>query len=180
MVKSVNKKKMIFLFSQLAAVLAIAITFLLFQIGAFAGSSPSSPAEQSIENSELPVILISPTPTTAIEPADPQAPPAGEGNNSGGNGINPADQACQDFMKSNWDAINAVSSQAWQLWDQKLALEAAAASASDPIEAESLWAQAAAIGAEHTRLNNQAIQMQNDFFGGHTGMGCGPNGIYYW
>lgn len=180
MSSTLNKKKIIFLLSQLVAVIALAVTFLLFQIGAFAEPSSTSPSEQSIQESEMPLLITNPTPTPSVKLLDEATPPADGGNSSNVVGNNSVDQACQDFMKSNWDAINAVSAQAWQLWDQQLALEAAASNATDPVEAENLWAQASTVGAEHIRLNNQAIQMQTDFFGGHTGMGCGPNGIYYW
>lgn len=179
MAKIVISKKFIIFGSQIIAGLIVLAFVLIFQLGAFAGSNDVTPSSTSVPDGVSPTLLEAPKPSpiqTVTAEVTEEPDNAGSSNF---NGETPASRACAEQMRASGEAANAVLRQASQLWDQMLALEAAAAASTDPIQAENLRAQASALEAESLRLNDQGIQMQADRFGGHRGMGCDSNGIFY-
>lgn len=176
---TLRTRKGIILLSQVVAVLVIVAVLLIVQIGAFAGPGKEEFKSNSEPTDVAPTLLVaSKTPDAPAQVVESSQPPMGDVAQSG-NGVTPAQKACEDQMKSSADAANAVLRQAWQLWDQLIALQNAAAASLDPVEAANLYAQADALMAEHQRLNDLGIQMDRDRFGGHSGMGCNSNGVYY-
>lgn len=172
-------RKALLLVSQIIAGLVAVSVILLFQLGAFAGHGNLKPKSTSEPTNVAPTLLEAPKPTpTEKVPVEEVVDPLDPGI-SGFNGETPAQRACQEQMRTSAEAANAVLRQAWQLWDQALALENTASTTADAAEAANLFAQAEVLKAEHIRLNDLGIQMQAERFGGHSGMGCGPNGIYY-
>lgn len=174
-----STRKGIFLLSQILASLVILSGVVLVQIGAFAG------AGNELEHNTLQPTDISPTMLVATKEPVPPAPaeenpqPPTDGVVTGGTSGQSAMQACVEQLKASSDAASAVSRQAWQIWDQIIALQNAAAATTDATESANLLAQAEALRPEYERLNNLGIQMFQDRLAGHNGMGCGPNGLFY-
>lgn len=174
-----STRKSIILLSQIVAALVILSGVVLFQIGAFAGAG-NQVQKNILQPTDIsPTMLVATKVPDAPAPAEENSQPPTDGGASDGSAGQSAMQACVEQLKASADAASAVSRQAWQIWDQIIALQNAAAATTDATESANLYAQAEALRPEYERLNNLGIQMFEDRLAGHNGMGCGPNGLFY-